>query len=98
MIRGYDDAVQCKECGKIYWNSSRRCFDDNTPYYCRRCGAQLLIRQTKIIRRHIEDTAFSYNDTIEIFVVNKAAAAEIVAKKILFWWKVRKDGAENATD
>ena len=93
-MKGFNDALRCKECGKIYWNSDRCCFDEKAPYYCHRCGAQLFIWKEEKTKKCFHNTGTEYWGIEKVRSVNEVNVEKIVAKKILFWWKVRKEGVK----
>lgn len=83
-MRGFYSAVRCRDCGKIYWES-------DTPYFCSKCGQKL--KTEKIIPKGTDIYTQYYSRVV--YPIDVEHAEKIVAKKILFRWKVRKDGVDN---
>lgn len=74
-------AIRCKECKKIYWNSP--C---TLPHYCKKCGAHIV---------DLERTGDGIFEPYSYFSeIVKENAEKIVAKKIFFWWKIRKEESD----
>lgn len=90
---GFDEAIQCKECGRVYWNRESYC--DHPPKYCRRCGAQLFAMKEEKVKKCCAITGFEYWEIKKVYGINETKARTVIAKKNLFWWTVRNDDNEN---